>query len=133
MEKYFNVCDTWSMSEGTIGWFIRRNRRRVRMTQQELADALQMTNRSVTEWEAGRRTPGRDALTKLASIFRISLDEFQRYIRFDDPPEDLSVDQVKQKQQAIQIIDELLADPQKLDQWIEYGSWLRSRGSDENQ
>lgn len=131
MENFFNVCDTWAMSEETLKGFIRYHRKRAKLTQQDLAEAIEMTNRSVTDWEAGRTTPGRDALAKLATVFQISLDEFRKYISFDDLAETMSAEQVERKEQAIQLIDELLADPQKLDQWIDYGEYLRSRGSGE--
>jgi transcriptional regulator with XRE-family HTH domain len=133
MENNFVVCDTWGMSEETLGHFIRRHRSRSRMTQQELADAIQMTNRSVSEWETGRTVPGRDAITKLASIFKISLDEFRRYISLGDSTEVMSADQVERKEQAIQLIDELLADPQKLDEWLRYGEYLRVQDRRESQ
>lgn len=126
MENFFKVCDTWGMSEETLEHFIRRHRSRLRMTQQELADVMQMNNRSVSDWETGRTVPGRDALAKLATVFKISLDEFRRFIR-DDDTEKLSPDQVARKEQAVQLIDELLADPQKLDEWVEYGEYLRAR------
>lgn len=128
MENSFNLCDTIGMSGDTIGGFIRWHRRRERMTQIELADAIGMSNKSVSDWENGRTTPDRDSLTKLAGIFKISLEEFRRFLDIDaqNDAEVLPPEQEEKRQKAVQIINELLADPKKLDQWIDYGDWLRT-------
>jgi transcriptional regulator with XRE-family HTH domain len=102
MENYFKLWDTVRMSELTFGAFIRRQRTAARMTQQELADAILMNNRSVSDWERGVTTPGRDALRKLARVFRIDLDEMTSYLTDaqlaqidaiveETPPDELSI------------------------------------------
>lgn len=102
MENYFKLWDTIHMSEVTMGAFIRRQRTAVRMTQQELADVIRMNNRSVSDWERGVTTPGRDALRKLARVFRVDLDEITSYLTDaqlaqidaiveETPPDELSI------------------------------------------
>jgi transcriptional regulator with XRE-family HTH domain len=101
MEILFHLWHNVGMCSQTVGSFIRWHRKRARLTQQELAEVIQMTSRSVSEWETGRATPSRDALAKLAHVFRISLDEFKQFINVDlsdeidaivdqTPPDDLS-------------------------------------------
>lgn len=102
MENYFRLWDTIRMSELTMGAFIRRQRKAASMTQQELADAIQMNNRSVSDWERGVTVPGRDALRRLARAFRIDLDEMTSYLTDEQmaqidaiveetPPDELSI------------------------------------------
>lgn len=102
MEIYFKLCDTLHMSEDTLPSFIRRHRKRMRLTQQDLAAAIQMNNRSVSDWERGVTIPGRDALRRLARVFQINLDEITSYLTDDQlaqidaiveetPPDELSI------------------------------------------
>jgi transcriptional regulator with XRE-family HTH domain len=141
MEIGFQLCDNEHMLNiKTGGAFIRHHRTKAGMTQQELADAIGMTNRSVSQWETNRETPSRDALAKLAAVFRIKLDEFKRFWNMDvldvvsgwqSDMDALSPDEQENlRRQARQLTDALLADPQRLDQWLEYGKWLRQRGQD---
>lgn len=128
MENSFALCDTIRMGAETLGGFIRRHRIKGRWTQIELADEIGMNNRSISDWERERTLPSRDALGKLARVFQISLDEFRRFLDIDtlDEVVVLPPEQEEKRQQAIRLIDELLSDSQKLDQWIDYGEWLRS-------
>lgn len=129
MEIDFVLCDTEDMTDETLGGFIRRHRKRGGWTQIELAREIRMVDRSVSEWELNRTVPSRDALARLAAVFGISLDEFRRFLDADAPKTDvvLPPDQKEKRQQAIKLVDELLADPKKLDQWLDYGEWLRGR------
>jgi transcriptional regulator with XRE-family HTH domain len=130
MENSFVLCDTMGMDAETLGGFIKKHRRKGGWTQVELADAIDMNNRSVSDWEVNRTIPSRDALGKLARVFQISLDEFRRFLDIDalDNVPVLPPEQEEKRDRAIRLIDELLADPRKLDQWVDYGEWLRSRG-----
>lgn len=83
MEILFDLCDTVDMSELTMGAFIRRQRKAVGMTQQDLADAIQMNNRSISDWERGVTIPGRNALRRLARAFRIDINEITSYLTDD--------------------------------------------------
>jgi transcriptional regulator with XRE-family HTH domain len=128
MENSFLLCDTMSMGAETLGGFIRKLRLRGGWNQIELAKEIEMSNRSISEWEADRTIPGRDALGRLARVFQISLEEFRRFLDIDalGDNETLPPEQEERRQQAIKLINELLADSKKLDQWIDYGEWLRS-------
>lgn len=132
MENSFLLCDTNGMDAETLGGFIRKHRRRGGWNQIQLAKEIEMSNRSISEWEANRTVPSRDALGRLAHAFKISLDEFRRFLDINalSEFEMLPPEQEEKRQKAIEIINELLVDSKKLDQWIDYGEWLRShRGS----
>ena len=43
-------------------------------TQQELADRIQVSKRSISNWESGRTIPDLQSIVKLAKLYDISLD-----------------------------------------------------------
>ena len=45
------------MNQVKIGKFIAKLRKEKKMTQQELADLLNVTDRAISNWENGRRMP----------------------------------------------------------------------------
>ena len=49
-------------------------RRRKRISQQDLAEALDVTRGCITNWERGEREPRRKLIDKLASYFEVSVD-----------------------------------------------------------
>ena len=50
-------------------------RTRLGMTQEELADRLEISRQSVSKWETGASVPEIDKLVKMARLFGVSLDE----------------------------------------------------------
>lgn len=102
MENFFKVCDTWGMSEGTLGWFIRQHRRAAKLTQAELGSEILRHGRSVSEWENNRTIPDITSLKRLAHFFSVDIEEFTAYLTDDQiarinlivdetPPDELSV------------------------------------------
>ncbi len=61
--------------EQTLGKRIAANRKRLGMTQDQLADQLGVTAQAVSKWENDQSCPDITALPKLAEIFGISTDE----------------------------------------------------------
>lgn len=60
----------------TVGDFIRVNRENLSMSQQELADELNVTISTISKWEIGENTPKLTNLAYLSKIFGISIDKF---------------------------------------------------------
>ena len=60
----------------TIGMQIANYRKKLGMTQEELARQLDVTNQAVSKWESEQCCPDIMLLPKLADIFEISIDEF---------------------------------------------------------
>lgn len=58
-----------------IGCFIAECRKEKQITQQQLADMLNITNKAVSKWETGNGLPDITLLTELASILDVSVDE----------------------------------------------------------
>ena len=50
-------------------------RKQMGMSQEELANRLEVTRQTVSKWEVGDSTPDMDKLVALGALFEISLDE----------------------------------------------------------
>ena len=60
----------------SIGQKLRLLRKEKRMTQQELADALQIKRATISNYEIGRRSPHLSELRRIAEYFGVGLDYF---------------------------------------------------------
>jgi repressor LexA len=56
------------------------------MTQDELAEMLKTTRQSISRYENGERKANQDLLFELASIFKVSLDDFFPEREYSHPP-----------------------------------------------
>ena len=61
--------------EQSIGKQIAIHRKRLQLTQEQLAEKLGVTAQAVSKWETGQSCPDIALLPKLAEIFQISVDE----------------------------------------------------------
>lgn len=58
-----------------VGENIKKMRKKLKITQDELAEKLSVTRQAVSNWENGKTEPDIETLTKMAQIFDISIDE----------------------------------------------------------
>ena len=63
------------MRKQTLGMMITSFRKKHGMTQLELAEKMNVTDKAVSKWERDLSCPDINSLPKLASIFGISVDE----------------------------------------------------------
>jgi len=63
------------MAQKEIGSFISELRKKASMTQQGLANRINVTDKAVSKWERGVSTPDIDVIPKLAEIFGITVEE----------------------------------------------------------
>lgn len=63
------------MADKSMGEIIAVLRRERGMTQKELADRLNITDKAVSKWERGLVLPDTAAIPKLAEIFGVSVEE----------------------------------------------------------
>lgn len=63
------------MTKQTIGKFIATKRKEKGMTQQQLADALKITNKAVSKWETDVGMPDLSMLQPLSKILGVSIDD----------------------------------------------------------
>lgn len=59
----------------SVGENIKNIRKKNNITQEELAEKLNVTRQAVSNWENGKSEPDIETLTKIAQIFDISIDE----------------------------------------------------------
>jgi len=58
-----------------FGYILKRVRLEKGLTQKKLAEKLNVTDRSIRDWENEQTEPSYDTLIKLADLFDITLDE----------------------------------------------------------
>ena len=66
------------MNQEKIGKFIAELRKEKKLTQQDLADKLGVTDRAVSHWENGRRLPDYSLLKDISKELNISINELLR-------------------------------------------------------
>lgn len=66
------------MEKKTIGEFIGILRKAKGMTQQELADCLNVSNKAVSRWERGESAPDLTLIPVIAELFSVTTDELLR-------------------------------------------------------
>ena len=63
------------MNQEKIGKFIARVRKEKNMTQQELANKLNITDRAISHWENGRSMPDAGIMLELCKLLKINVNE----------------------------------------------------------
>lgn len=63
------------MNQEEIGKFISKLRKEKNITQHVLAEKLNVTDRTISNWETGRRLPDISILKELSVIFSVTIDE----------------------------------------------------------
>lgn len=58
-----------------IGKNIRRQRTKKGLTQDQLAERLNVTRQAISNWETGKTQPDIETVTRLAEVFEISVEE----------------------------------------------------------
>lgn len=75
------------MDKKTIGSFIAILRKARGMTQQELADQLHVSNKSVSRWERDETSPDLSLIPVIAELFHVSTDELLQGSKIAEPGE----------------------------------------------
>ncbi len=63
------------INQKEFGKMIKEMREKKKMTQLELASALNLSDRTISKWETGRGYPDFTFLEKIASLFSLSVNE----------------------------------------------------------
>lgn len=75
---------------------IRELRERLELTQKEMAELLDVSSSSVTNWEAGRATPGRKSRHRIEELHEMSPEEAQQELESARrPPAEVSPEEVR--------------------------------------
>ena len=76
------------MNTQKTGEFIKALRKERNMTQLELSQKLNCTDKAVSRWETGKGLPDADTLLALSNLFGISINEILLGERFNLPSTD---------------------------------------------
>ena len=61
------------MKEQSLGRFISARRKKMRLTQEELADKVNVSKSAVAKWETDGGLPDRDNLKRIAEVMNVSI------------------------------------------------------------
>ena len=96
------------MDAKITGCFIAQLRKELGLTQKELAEKLEVTDKAISRWETGKGLPDTSLLKPLAEIFGVSVGELLSGKRMDDS---------QIKSQADHIILESLSYEERQEKW----------------
>ena len=96
------------MDAKVTGCFIAQLRKELGLTQKELAEKLEVTDKAISRWETGKGLPDTSLLKPLAEIFGVSVGELLSGKRMDDS---------QIKSQADHIILESLSYEERQEKW----------------
>ena len=93
------------MDQVKIGKFIAECRRGVGLTQMQLAEKLNITDRAVSKWETGRAMPDSSIMLELCRVLKINVNDLlcgERVImeKYNSEAESTLVEMVKQKEDS---------------------------------
>ena len=78
----------------SLGQFIANRRKRMRLTQEQLAEQLHVSKSAIAKWETNGGIPDRDNLRRLSEILKVSVDDLHRIIdgsNFSDIDMDVNI------------------------------------------
>ena len=105
------------MDAKVTGCFIAQLRKELGLTQKELAEKLEVTDKAISRWDTGKGLPDTSLLKPLAEIFGVSVGELLSGKRMDDS---------QIKNQADHIILESLSYEESQEKWkgiLRYVFW----------
>lgn len=68
-----------------VGAYLQERRKAAGLTQDEVARRLGVVARTVSDWEAGRYSPGFDLMVRLVGVIGGKIDDVVRYFLKDEP------------------------------------------------
>ncbi len=68
----------------SLGKFISKRRKLMRLTQEELADKVGVSKSAIAKWETDGGLPDRDNLKRLSEVMNVSVDDLHRIIQLKD-------------------------------------------------
>ena len=93
------------MDQIKIGKFIAQKRKEQKLTQNQLAEKLGITDRAVSKWETGRSLPDASVMLELCGLLRITVNdlltgEAVSMKNYDENMEKNLIEMTKQKEEA---------------------------------
>lgn len=69
----------------SLGEFISRRRKHIRLTQEELADKMNVSKSAIAKWETNRGIPDRDNMQRLSEVLSVSVNDLYRLVGNNNP------------------------------------------------
>ena len=93
------------MDQAKIGKFIATRRKGVNLTQMQLAEKLNITDRAVSKWETGKSLPDSSVMLELCDVLQITVNdllcgEVVTMEQYNKDMENNLLEMIKQKEQA---------------------------------
>ncbi len=93
------------MNQAKIGKFIAECRKKQNLTQMQLAEKLNITDRAISKWENGRAMPDSSIMLELCSVLKISVNDLLNgeVVTMNDYNEKLEqslLDMIKEKEKS---------------------------------
>lgn len=95
------------MDTKKIGIFIQEERKKLNLTQDELANKIYTSNKAISKWETGKGLPNVENLKVLAKIFNVSINEILQGQR-DVKDSDIIITETLKNSKKIKIINFIL-------------------------
>ncbi len=102
------------MDQKKVGCFLKDLRREKGLTQEQLAEKFNISNRSVSRWENGKNMPELSLLVELASFYQVGIDEIIDGERKTERGED----KVREKEVAAKIAGYANEQSSRLLRWV---------------
>ncbi len=93
------------MDQTKIGKFIAEQRKKVNLTQMQLAEILNITDRAVSKWETGKSLPDSSIMLELCDVLKITVNdllsgEVITVNNYNKEMENKLIEMVKQKEES---------------------------------
>ena len=105
----------------TLGERICQYRTERRLSQQEVAEKLEVSRQSVSKWETDGAVPELDKLVKLCELFEVSLDEL---VRGEEPQESEAPEMSKKGQDTVLTVQMTQSRPERSTAQVAVGAVL---------
>lgn len=96
------------MDQIKIGHFIAQKRKEIGLTQMQLAEKLDITDRAVSKWETGRSLPDSSIMLDLCSILKINVNDLLNgeviMENYNEKTEQLLLEMTKQKEDSDKLL-----------------------------
>lgn len=69
----------------SLGELISRRRKHIRLTQEELADKMNVSKSAIAKWETNRGIPDRDNMQRLSEVLSVSVNDLYRLVGNNNP------------------------------------------------
>ena len=94
------------MDQSKIGKFISERRKSVNLTQMQLAEKLNITDRAISKWETGKALPDSSIMLELCEILKINVNdllsgEIVSMDNYNKEMENKLIEMVKEKEEGV--------------------------------